>query len=139
MSQRFYRCAMGLSLLCVALSACPERKAVWVSPGPVGRPIFTFGKKNGQPEPVPISLLRVDRCSDEQTRDTAVAPSETAWMIVAPDEGTSEMQSIQYGDVTASYVETNRARPLRPGCYVVTVSAVATARFFLDDQLRLAN
>lgn len=138
MSQRFHRSAMGLLLLCLALAACPERKAVWVSPGPVGHPIFTFGKRNGQPEPVPISLLRVDRC-DEVKGDTAVAPSETAWMIVAPDEGTSELQSIQYGDVPASYVETTRPRQLRPGCYVVTVSAVATARFFLDDQLRVAN
>ncbi len=96
-----------------------------------------FGRKIGRPQAVPISLLRVDRCnSPEEVRNSA-AGGEAMWMIVAAEDSTGEFETIQYGQVPPGYQETHRARPLTAGCYEVAVSAVAVARFILDNELRV--
>lgn len=136
MSIRGYRSAAGLAVLTLVLAACPERKAVWITPGAAGRPVFTFGRQLGQPEPVPISLLRVDRCSEP---DKGSKAGEMMWMIVAPDDSTTEMQTIPYGEVPPGYIETHRSQPLSPGCYEVTASAGAVARFFVDPRPRVTQ
>lgn len=132
MSLRIYRSCAGLLVLALLLTGCPERKAVWVSYTQGGPPIFSFGEKVGRLKPVPISLLRVDRCSQSVSAGDSAWSNEIMWMIVAPEDGSSDLETIRYGQVPPRYIETHRARPLNAGCYEVTASAVATAQFVVE-------
>jgi hypothetical protein len=113
----------------LALTACPQKTAVWVAPESTAHRLrFLIADRRGGTKRVAIGVFRVDRCGASPQGATA-PPMWGAGGIA----GTDTVSVIQYGVMPSGFAklrgQADTALTLLPGCYEAEISGTGRATF----------
>lgn len=118
------RIRIGLPVLLLLLTACPQETAVWVAPGSTARNLtFVLGHKPGRERRI-SAFLRVERCGDYARYGYN---REAMWLVQV------DTSRVTYGQPGPAAREDMQARPLVPGCYHAHVSGTGQTAFTVDS------
>jgi hypothetical protein len=121
--------------LLVVLAACQKRSAIWlVGQEEAGRPVFGVGE-TFRGRPTWLGLMIVAPCKGwDGTARNAV------WFL-AQEGNEQRLSRVVYGRVPPGYVATRYmseekstavSPPLRPGCYIASISGTGRVRFSIS-------
>jgi len=124
------RAGVSVSILCLVLTACPKRGAVWLTPdADGGKVMFAFGTAEGREAAGLSTVLTVWRCP------AANQPGVVMWGIASAYTPSSPLMPsrVEYGVVPDGFQETTPPKPLAAGVYEV-VGDGDQADYFLVDK-----
>ena len=122
------------------LTACPPRHAIWIEPGStIDALTFRVSDERGGTQPIRVAGLRVDRCGDDPSSQSA-----PMWGA-GGGPGTSDMvfTHLEYGVMPSGYVplmdQGDTALTLVPGCYTATIGAGSNVVFDVREDGRVVE
>ena len=122
----------GTAFLALAASlGCPQSGGVWVADdGRVEHLDFAFSSHPGAEFERPVRFLVVATCKSE-------TPDDRLWYIDSPARPPM-VKRIRYGVAPEGFTTVTGPKPLRPGCFVVSVGGSHDAVFVVDSSGRVS-
>lgn len=125
-----------LAPLLFGITACPQRRAVWVLPESTSNRLeFGLGVETGQERSVEFGGLTVTRCGD------SAAETPPVWAVEAIDVMPDSQWPVRvrYGVVPDGFRERVPAESLGPDCYVAATSGTGIVKFRIEPSGRVRS
>jgi hypothetical protein len=124
------RIALGIGIATLAISACPEKTAIWIAGSQrVAQLQFAVGRSVGREAPVRFYGMRVEDCTPPRGDR-----SSPYWAFGEDTTGMPEYPSrIDYGRVPPGFRETVPPHALPAGCYVARIGGNGAVFFDVDS------